>query len=445
MDVVGQNIANANTAGYTRQRLDLEAVGGSAVPAIYSVSDGTSGGVTVKGVVRIQDAFLEARGRIEHAQNTYLADQKEVFGRIEQVYGEPSDTGLQSQLAKFWSSWHDLANRPGDSASRVQVLQQATTVTNTLSGGHDTLASLFSSTREQLDAFTTEINTTATQIAQLNQAIVHARQSLLPDNELSDQRDQLVLHLSELTGASALPNVDGSVGVILNGSALVNGATSRTLVAAGANRLDELTVSPVTLQWTDNGANAGVPSGQVASTLEALNTTLPTYATYLDDVAASLVSTVNTQHALGYDLDGNPGGAFFGGSTASDISIAITDAKQIAASSTTAAGGGGTHDGSNADAMAALARSETGPDRTYRQVVVNLGVAAQTVGTRSNIQNVITTDVDGAREAQSGVNLDEEMTAMIAFQHAYQASSRVISAVDEMLDTLINRTGLVGR
>ena len=86
LDLTGQNIANANTEGYTRQRLNLQAVGGSTVPAIYSVSSDVGGGVTVHDVSRVQDAFLEAQGRAEHSQNAYLADQQQTYLRIEQAY-----------------------------------------------------------------------------------------------------------------------------------------------------------------------------------------------------------------------------------------------------------------------------------------------------------------------------------------------------------------------
>src|SRR5205823_6816217 len=104
MDVTGQNIANANTDGYSRQRVDLKSVGGSPVPAMNSLPDPSSGGVTVTGVERVQDAFLEARGRIEHAQNSYLADQNQVFTEVQQAFNEPSDTGVQSQLSDVWSA-----------------------------------------------------------------------------------------------------------------------------------------------------------------------------------------------------------------------------------------------------------------------------------------------------------------------------------------------------
>src|SRR5436309_681321 len=90
LEVTGQNISNANTEGNSRQRLNLQSVGGASVPAIYAVSDGAGSGVTVHSVDRIQDSFLEARARTEHGQNAYLSQQQEVYTRIEQAYGEPS-------------------------------------------------------------------------------------------------------------------------------------------------------------------------------------------------------------------------------------------------------------------------------------------------------------------------------------------------------------------
>jgi flagellar hook-associated protein 1 FlgK len=92
MDVTGQNIANANTEGYSQQRVELRALGGPTTPALYATANGAGSGVTVSGVTRIQDAFLEARGRAEHAQNAYLAGQKQIYGNIEQALGEPGTT-----------------------------------------------------------------------------------------------------------------------------------------------------------------------------------------------------------------------------------------------------------------------------------------------------------------------------------------------------------------
>ncbi len=438
LDVTGQNIANANTEGYSRQRAQMEAVGGPTAPSIFSTTDGVGAGVTVSRVDRITDTFLEARGRAEHAQNSYLADKKQMLTRIEQGFGEPSDTGLQSQLSEFWSSWHDLANQPGDLAARTQLLERGKTVVGSLRSMHDTFSSLFTTTREQLDALVTDVNNTATQIAQLNKAVVRANIGGQPVNELADQRDVMIMHVAELTGAAAIVRSDGAIDLTIGGSSLVSGSLSRTLASFGAARLDDIGVDPVGIRWVDNSATASISSGQASSTLETLGATLASYSAQTDAVVANIASTVNTQHAAGFDLAGTAGGAFFSGTTAATFAMAITDPTKIAAAGT---GGTASLDGANADALAGISTSTTGPDRTYRQLVVDLGVAAQTVNRRAGIQQTITTDVDSARTAQSGVNLDEEMTNMISYQRAYEAASKIISVVDGMLDTLINRTG----
>jgi flagellar hook-associated protein 1 len=446
LDVTGQNIANANTDGYSRQRVNMQAVGGAVVPAIFSTPDGSGGGVTIKGVDRIQDTFLETRTRFEHAQNTYLADQNSVYARIEETFGEPSDTSLQAQFADLNGAWHDLADQPGDAAARTQVLARATTVVDTLHATNAALGSLYSTTREQFDAYTTDVNATAVQVAQLNKSIVVANQTGLPSNELADQRDGLILHLSQLTGATGLARPDGSMDVFLSGSALVNGTNARQVVGSGASELSNNPIDPVKLQWADNGTPAGSDSGQLASMLQTLNTTLPNYDALLNQVAATFASTVNTQHTAGYDLNGAAGTALFDSTNglsidAENITVAITDPTLLAASATSGASGTGTLDGSNANALTRLANAPGGADETYRQLIVNLGVAAQSADRRASLQATTTDDVDSARQAQTGVNLDEEMTNLMSYQRAYQAASRVISTIDATLDTLINHTG----
>jgi flagellar hook-associated protein 1 FlgK len=448
MDVAGQNIANANTEGYSRQRTDLQSVGGSPVPATYSIPDGSSGGVSVSGVTRVLDAFLEARGRVEHAQNSYLADQNRVYTNVEHAFGELGSSGLQAQLSKLWSSWHDLANQTGNDAARSQVIAQSITVTDTLHSTREALGSLFSTTREQLDAYATDVNTTAAQVARLNQAVVRGTQAGLPVNELADQRDALVMHLTELTGATAVLRDNGSMDVSLGGSGLVSGDVARQLKtpAGGAQNLDDGAAGLVTLSWADNNAQVIVPGGQIASSLEALNSVVPQYAGLLDGVASTLVNMVNTQHKLGYDLNGTKGTEFFkpisGTVTAANIAVLITDPKKLAASSTQSASSGGTLDGANADLIAGIGLAAGSPDQGYRTLVANLGVAAQRADQRATMQDSLMKDMDGARQAQSGVNLDEEMTNLITFQRAYQAASRVISTIDSTLDTLINHTGV---
>jgi flagellar hook-associated protein 1 FlgK len=189
--------------------------------------------------------------------------------------------------------------------------------------------------------------------------------------------------------------------------------------------------------------------GTAEGQLNALNTILPGYRKALDDVAVSLATSLNGAHTTGYDLAGNPGGNLLGSSggpiTATSLKVMITDPKLVAASSVGPTGGVPALDNGNADKIAQLRLSTTGTDASYRKMIVELGVQAAVAGRNADIQGVITTQVDAARESVAGVNIDEEMTNMLSFQHAFAAASRMVTAIDEALDVLINRTGLVGR
>ncbi|GAA1817672.1 flagellar hook-associated protein FlgK [Luedemannella flava] len=442
LDVTGQNIANANTEGYSRQRVDMRAIASQQVPAVHAVWSGAGAGVDVTAISRARDAFLEARGRAEHAQGAYLDVQKQVFGSVESIFTEPSDTALQSQFDDYWAAWHDVANNPGLLAARNQLLERGRVVTDGLSRAFDQLGAEFTISRSQLEAFATDINTTTKTIAELNQSINRAQAAGLPVNELADQRDLQLMHLAEVAGTTAIARPDGTMDVLLGGSTLVSGSSSRELKVGGGTRLEDLVTDPtgqrVSLQWADNGRTATATDGRVAAHLQSLNTILPDYANQLDAIAASLASSVNLAHGQGHDLNGNPGTAFFTGTTASTIKVAIDDPMLVAASSQA---GAPNLDAGNADALAALGQKTDGADSAYRRLVAGLGVQSQSAARRAEIQAAVETEIDVARSSQSGVNLDEEMTNLLAYQRAYEAASRVFNSIDETLDTLINRTG----
>jgi flagellar hook-associated protein 1 FlgK len=443
LDVAGQNVANANTEGYTRQRVQMQAVAGSSAPALWSTSKDVGNGVAVADVQRMRDGFLEGRARTEHAQGAYLNNQKALHASIENVFAEPSDTALQAQMADFWSAWGDAGLHPEDLAARAALIQRGTVVADGLRSAYDAMSSQWISERSFLQAQVVDVNTTAATVAMLNSSILTAQTSGLPINEMADQRDIHLMNLAKLTGATASVRKNGTVDVYLGGSSLVSGMNSRKVEAFGANRLQDQPLGAqlpgsVGVRWTDTGS-AVTAGGSVGATMETLTQVMPYYGGALDDVAATLASTVNTQHALGYGLDGGTGRAYFTGSTAAGMHVNLT-ADQLGLSLSA-----GTLDGSNADKLAGFGRLPGGADRTYQEMIANLGVAAQSVERRSDIQNSMTADLDSARASASGVNLDEEMTNMLSYQRAYEAASRVLTTIDGMLDQLINRTGLVGR
>ena len=124
MEVAAQNVSNANTDGYSRQRVEIATMGNPAVSGITTRSDGAGSGVAVVGTFRTVDEFLQARSLVEHATNSQLTRSKALLDRVELTFNEPSDTGLQAQLADFWAGFEDVANNPGDLASRSQLVQQ---------------------------------------------------------------------------------------------------------------------------------------------------------------------------------------------------------------------------------------------------------------------------------------------------------------------------------
>jgi flagellar hook-associated protein 1 FlgK len=188
-----------------------------------------------------------------------------------------------------------------------------------------------------------------------------------------------------------------------------------------------------------------VKTGSVGGQLELLTGTLPGYLSTLDTFAADMAARVNTLHAGGFDLQdpAQPGRDIFVSSdgnpiTAATIRVAPLDADQVAASSYVTATGGPTLDGSHADL---LATADLGGG-DYRRLVTTFGAEVASARRIAESQGVLTGQVDAAREAISGINIDEEMVNLLAAQRAYEGAARVMTEIDSMLDTLINRTGL---
>ncbi|WP_433298471.1 flagellar hook-associated protein FlgK [Actinoplanes sp. CA-030573] len=446
LDVTGQNIANANTEGYTRQRVRMQAQSGSLNPGVYSTTEQIGTGVSIAEVERGRNVYLDERGRTEHANSAYLASQKGSYDQIESVLAEPSDTAIQARLHDMWDAWNDVANNWQDPSTRSALIERSKTVAISLNDTHTALANQFQAQNGQMSAFVDQVNTVASSIADMNNQIVIAQQAGLPANELQDQRDTKIMQLSELVGATAQTTKNGAVNVYVGSAALVEGFNARSLKLAGPPTLDGIAATDkVALQWTDTGINASA-GGTMGAMLDTMNNVIPGIASGLDKVAKSIADTVNNAQAGGYTQDGTPGGDFFTGTTAGTIAVQLTDPSQVAFSKgnpldpTTPA-----LDHGVADDLVDIGASAGGPDATYQAMIGQLGVAAQAVSRRSEIQDAVRDQVDTSRDAESGVNLDEEMTHLLTYQRGYEAASRVLTTIDSMLDQLINRTGMVGR
>ena len=253
-------------------------------------------------------------------------------------------------------------------------------------------------------------------------------------NDLLDRRDAALDRIAELSGATVTRQSDNTVDVQLGGVALV----SRTTVqAVGVSGTDLVAGGAVV---------TGATGGELAAMHEFVSTTLPTRQAALDTWVDDLATTVNAQHASGYRDDGSAGGPLLdapGG--AASLAVVATSPDQLAAAGAVDAVTGvpGPLDGTNAQALADLRTGPVGSD--LRGMVVDLGAAVAGARRSADAAGDLAVSAEVSRQSQHGVSLDEEMVDIVRFQRQLEAASRVMTAVDQMLDTVVNRIGIVGR
>ncbi len=438
---------NAGTEGYSRRRIDLVAGGSGAVPAFWSKGSLTGGGVDVSGISRFQDQFLETRSLGERGASAQLTLQSRYFERIELVHTEPSDRGLAASLDQLWSSFDDLANHPGEIPQRTAVLEQTEATIDQVSFMDDQARSLHATAVGEAGALAAQVNDLASEVAALNDSL---RPLLLSDaspNDLLDQRDIALGKLADLVGSRVQFRDDDTVDVYVGGSTLVQGGRTVELVAETQvdPALADVGVQRLVFKW-NGGGEVAPSSGEAAGLLEMANTAIPDAIWGLDSIADSLVNSVNTLHSAGQDLDGATGRNFFEptGATAATLAMSADVADQPRRVSI-AAVGAGQLDAKVGQQIAALRETTGGADDQYAELVGGLGVRVGSAMARASAQQSFLRRVDEARLAARAVNIDEEMVDLVSAQRAYEASARVINSIDEMLDVLVNRLGLVGR
>ena len=448
LDITGQNVANANTVGYTRQRVEMQSLSSVSAYGLQSREDNTGNGVSADKVIRVRDAFLDRRAQQEAGNASRAAATATAYDQLETSVGEPGATGVQKLLSDASASWSQLSTRPTDTTSRTAVLASA----NSLAKGLNTVSAAvdqqWTNTLGNVTDVVAEVNATLKQIADLNKSIRDAQGSGNPANELQDQRDVLVATVSKSLGATSVDREGGMVDVLVDGNTLVSGTGASTLATAGAVQPTDMGTTPVKLAVFPGGSVLKVGGG-VGGQLDALNSVLPGFRSQLDAVAMTVKDKVNAALGTGYDQTGAAGGPLYAGTSARDIAVVITDPARLAAAATgplvTGTRTDPSADGALADTIAKLGASPAGPDAAYRQVITGLGIASRSATSASATANTVLGQVDADRLSVSGVSLDEEMTNLVVFKQSYSAAARVVTALDEMLDVLINKTGLVGR
>ncbi|HSZ69910.1 MAG TPA: flagellar hook-associated protein FlgK [Solirubrobacteraceae bacterium] len=414
IDTTGHNITNANTEGYSRQVAVLQTNDPMRIAAL-SPTNGEGAqlgtGVSVATITRIRNTYLDAQYRTQNAGLGAATTQANELQQAQSAFDEPSSAGLSSQLSAFWSAWSELADTPSSEAAKVSVVTAGTQVADTLHEVNAQLQTIQAQAAEQYNAITGpsgEVHADATQIAQLNQQIKLSLQAKQQPNDLEDRRDLLLDKLSELGNVTVTKEANGTDTVAFGNAAqpLVEGSTvtwPQALTSAAGGKLGAL-------------LELASPEGALAKYQGALN-----------EVAKTLASTVNALHTA------TP---FFSGATAATIAVAVK------ASQVQTAGPGNPEGNEVALAIAGLRGG--GAEAQYAALIAQVGSDVQSAKSDATNAQAVVTAVGGQRQSVSGVSLDEEMTNLITFQRGYQSSARALTSMDEMLDTLINHTGVTG-
>ncbi|MBC7339114.1 MAG: flagellar hook-associated protein FlgK [Firmicutes bacterium] len=447
LEVAAHNVANANTPGFARQRPVLEPArpAPAAVPGTgWSTYLGR--GVELVQVRRVRDLFLDAQVRADLQLLGCWEVRRDALAKVEAIFNEPSDAGLRTVLDEFWASWQELANNPESLAARALVRQKGQALADTFRHLHRQLWDLQGDLDRSLAVKVDELNNLARQVAALNEQISLAAANRQAPNDLLDRRDLLIEQMARLADLVVRVDEQGVATVAIAGMVLVD----RFRVAPMEVEPNPDSPNQSRVVWADTGLAVQPGGGELQGYLEARDKIVPGLMADLDRLATTIRDQVNDLHWNGWGLaPGSTKKYFFAdGCTAANMALApdiLTELGNIAASTSEAVPG----NGENALRIAALQREKILDQGTiddfFRSVIGTIGVQAREAVRLSENQSALLQQMEHQRQSAMGVSLDEEVTNLIRYQHAYAAAARVITTLDEMLRSLIEGTGLVGR
>jgi flagellar hook-associated protein 1 len=458
LSTTGHNVSNANTAGYTRQRVEMQATS--------SITNGgfqLGTGVEANKLVRLREEYLDVQLRGENMNLGYWEAKSDTFTKIEELLNEPSDNALAYTLDEFWKGWQDLSNNADSAAARSVVRQRGVAVTETFNHILNSLNVMQNDLKNVVNTKSDEINSVAKQIGSINDQIGRLVPNKHDPNDLYDQRDILVDQLSKLVSVKVTPAANGMVDISVGGGMLVNGRDVKSLTVDydPASGLVDQTGIKI------GGSTIVLESGELLGRIEAFGmvgveskSIIPSIKDKINNLAMTFANAVNNVHQNGLNLDNINGVsttkvAFFVGTSAQDLKVnpdIMKSLNLIAAANEESAGQSSTGNGKNAldianikmDGSLQFLGSTSTMDDFYRNIIGQIGVDSQEAQRMKDNSEVIVQQVDNRRLSISGVSLDEEMANMIKFQQAYNAAARMVTVMDQCLEKIINGMGRVG-
>ncbi|MBZ5706015.1 MAG: flagellar hook-associated protein FlgK [Acidobacteriia bacterium] len=431
LDAASNNVANVNTPGFSRQRPVL--IEGDPI----SLGPLTLGsGVVLQKLESLRDPILELRIQEETQQQGQLDALVSGMSQV-QVMFTTSSSDIGTQISNFFASLNQLSTDPANVSLRQGVLTAAGNLANTFRTATHNLAVQQANLDVNVTRVVQQVNLLTGQIAGLNGQIKGMEDRHENASAFVDQRDVLIGQLSSLVDVSSVESDSGLTLTTSNGTALVAGNRSFPL----DTQIDVSGVQHIFAQGTD--ITGKLTAGKLAGLLQMRDQKIPGVLSNLDALAAGFANAVNTAHRSGFDLNGAAGGDLFvpppagGQGAAASMAVQITDPALIAASSDGSPDSNGNLAVLSAVHDQAVASGQTATD-FYANLVFGVGSDVSNASAEEDASQLILRQLQDQRGSISGVSLDEEAANMIRYQRAYEAAARMVSTVNDILDTTIN-------
>ncbi|MBS1713398.1 MAG: flagellar hook-associated protein FlgK [Armatimonadetes bacterium] len=432
----GHNVSNVDTRGYSRQRVEFA----TNQPKLYYESGWRSmgQGAHVAAVSRARDLFLERSANQSAGNLGKFGMSASGLGVIEQVYGEPSDSGISAALDKFFDSWSGLAANPGDAGAKFEVRNAGQTLADRIRGSWGQFDRVQTDATGRIQTVIGQINDLAGQIDRLNKAIKQATVGGNEPSDLLDQRDQAVRDLSGLVDVQTERFTDGTLAVYASGFTVVDAAGTMPYPSTY-----DVATGTVTDGTTTNPVRNGQLAGLFVQASEALN-----QKSRLDTLANTLRTEINAVHTTGTNAAGTTNVKFFNdvavppqtGAIDFDLDDPVkADVNNVMSGVSGNAGDGGlaqTLSGIRDSGFAALGtKSFSG---YFQQTVDTLASVRAYYIQAQDTEVVVNDQVQAQIQAVSGVSIDDEMADMVKFQRSYQAAAKTLTIFDQVTQDVIN-------
>ena len=451
----GHNISNANTEGFSRQTVRVESdvtkqMAGGGGPYL---GDGTK----IARIERINDQYLEKQLREGHRDLAYHEEKQVFLNQMEDVFNEMNGDGLNRLVSRFFNEFRKLANDPSSEAIRQSVRESSQAMMNDFRRIRNETEAVRGHIDSRMEGDFKELNSLAEQVGSLNLKIQRAAIGGNQPNDLLDRRDLLIQKMSTYVDLTTHQEESGFINIDVRGvGPLVVGPNVQKYYIARSSPDSDAPNVENALQISRSEYNTQFithhfQGGKIGGLVELRDKAVAGVLDRLDQMAHSMVTAVNEIHGQGVTADGLTGIGFFkdiDGVNGAAGRLQLSDEIQESVNNI-AAGLAQNAPGDNRNALAIaniqnfhlMNGGKTTVDDFYNSIVADVGVATQRNHEDLGQQKGILTQLNKVREQVSGVSIDEETTNLMQFQHAFDASAKVLKVADEMLDTVLKLRG----